>query len=102
MPKKETKKEKYFEAVGKIKTAVARVSLFTGSKEEFLVNGKSYKEYFPTPELQGTAILPLVKMKADGKFFVSAKIKGGGISSQAEAVRHGISRALVKFSFMKP
>ena len=98
MPKEKIKKEKYFEAVGRRKTAVARARLFINSKEEFLVNGKSCKEYFPTPELQETALLPLAKMKAEGKFSVSIRVKGGGISAQAEAVRHGISRALVKFN----
>lgn len=99
MPKKEPKKtNRYFEVVGRRKTATARVRLFPGSKKEFLVNGKDYKKYFSTPELQEKAISALQKMKSEDKFSVSAKVKGGGINAQAEAIRHGISRALVEFN----
>ena len=92
------KPDKYFEAVGKRKTAVARVRLFTQGEKLILVNEKPYQEYFPTLELQQIINFPLEKMKVFDKFRISVKVKGGGIYGQAEAVRHGISRALVKFS----
>lgn len=110
-PKKKTKAEKkpevekpkpkparYFEAVGRRKTAVARVRLFTKGEKEFLVNDKPYQVYFPTLELQQAALASLDKMKCLDKFRISSKAKGGGLHAQAEAVRHGIARALVLFN----
>lgn len=98
--KEQNKKEveRYFEAVGKRKTAVARVRLFTQGDKTILVNDKSYKEYFPILELQQIIDSPLDKMKALDKFKITAKVKGGGFHAQAEAIRHGISRALVEFN----
>jgi len=92
------KPAKYFEAVGRRKTAVARVRLFTQGEKLILVNEKPCREYFPTLELQQIINSSLEKMKVFDKFRISVKVKGGGICAQAEAVRHGISRALVKFS----
>jgi len=101
--KKETKKKivkpvQYLESVGKRKTAVARVRIFTKGKNEILVNEKAYQDYFFTPELQQIATDSLRKMKCLDKFRISVKTKGGGIYAQAEAVRHGISRGLVMFN----
>lgn len=96
--KKPVKVEKYFEATGRRKTSVARVRLFpVSSKTEHavLVNDEQMKVYFPSMELQNIIKEPL---KISEKFRISAKIKGGGIHSQAEAMRHGISRALIKFN----
>lgn len=96
---KEKKSEsKYFEAVGRRKTSIARVRLFGGGDSSVLVNNKKLESYFPTKELQYIIEEPLKKVKIKKKFRISAKIKGGGIHSQAEALRHGISRALVKFN----
>ncbi|MCL5004800.1 MAG: 30S ribosomal protein S9 [Patescibacteria group bacterium] len=97
--KKETaaKKEKYFEAVGRRKTAIARVRLYT-KKEGVVVNEKKLADYFPLVRLQKEIMAPFEKMKIGDKLGAVAKVKGGGISAQAEAVRHGISRALVKFN----
>ena len=89
---------RYFEAVGRRKTSVARVRLFTKGGREFLVNDKSYNLYFPTLELQQIVIAPLERMKCLEKFKVVVLAKGGGVHSQAEAVRHGISRALLLFN----
>ncbi|MBU0476751.1 30S ribosomal protein S9 [Patescibacteria group bacterium] len=89
---------RYFEAVGRRKTSVARVRLFTKGGREFLVNDKSYNLYFPTLELQQIVIAPLERMKCLEKFKVVVLTKGGGVHSQAEAVRHGISRALLLFN----
>lgn len=100
MEKTKTKKSdsKYFEAKGRRKTSVARVRLFGGGESSILVNDKKLESYFPTKELQGIVGEPLKKIKIEKKFKISAKIKGGGIHSQAEALRHGISRALIKFN----
>lgn len=98
---KETTKElklRYYEAVGRRKRAVARVRLFTKGDKMFVVNKKPHTEYFKTVDLQGVANGALKKMKVGDKFSVSALVKGGGQSGQAEAVRHGISRALLKFN----
>jgi len=91
-------RSKYFEAVGRRKTSIARVRLFGGGDSSVLVNNKKLESYFPTKELQYIAEEPFKKIKIEKKFRISAKIKGGGIHSQAEAMRHGISRALVKFN----
>lgn len=92
---KPEKKVKYFEAVGRRKTATARVRLFTQGKKEIMVNDKPYKVYFPISALQKTVEAPLEEMKCQDKFRISAKVKGGGLNGQAEATRHGIARALV-------
>lgn len=98
--KKESSKKvnKYYSAIGRRKTAVARIRLFTQGKKEFLVNNKSYKDYFPTLELQKIASASLETMKCLERFYISAKVKGGGVHSQAEAIRHGIARALILFN----
>jgi small subunit ribosomal protein S9 len=101
-PKTEEKetsdKERYFEAVGRRKTAVARVRLFTRGDKAFLVNGKPYNVYFPTLELQRIALSALEKMNCIDKFRVHAVVRGGGFHAQAEATRHGQARALVLFN----
>ena len=94
---KNLKKDEYIEAVGRRKTSVARVRLFESSKNETIVNDRPSSEYFPTDELQTVTTEAVSKSKLPTKFKVSAKIMGGGIHSQAEALRHGISRALVKY-----
>jgi len=97
---KETKTKKtesgYFEAVGRRKTSVARVRLFNKADGGILINEKKLNEYFPTEELRMIAEEPLKKIKM-GKYKVTVKLSGGGIHSQAEALRHGISRALLKY-----
>lgn len=97
--KKEKKEEaaNYFEAVGRRKTSVARARLFKGGEPAVSVNGKKLNDYFATKELQNIVEDPIKKMKLEKVFNITAKISGGGIHSQAEALRHAISRALVKF-----
>lgn len=89
---------RYWEAVGRRKTAVARVRLFTKGEKGMWVNGKEYKAYFQYPGLFLIPEDPLKKMKSFERFRVTAHIYGGGMHAQAEAFRHGISRALVKFN----
>lgn len=93
--KKPEKKLKYFEAVGHRKTSQAQVRLFSQGEKEIFVNKKPYKEYFPVYSLQKKVEAPLEILNCLGKFGVSIKVKGGGISAQAEACRHGISKTLI-------
>lgn len=88
---------RYFEAVGRRKSAIARVRLFTKAGD-FTVNDKLYTDYFPTFEFQKIVEDALQKMKLFGRFRVSVKVLGGGKHSQAEAVRHGLARCLIKFN----
>lgn len=98
-------KEKYFESVGRRKNAVARVRLFTRKSTDALkedralvvVNGKDYTEYFSDKSLWLHVEAPLRKLKSLARFKVTALVNGGGIAGQAEAIRHGISRALEQF-----
>ena len=88
-------KEKYLEAVGRRKTAIARVRITPAAKSALAVNGGEFEKYFPTAELRRSILSAFNDVP--GKFEVSAKLIGGGISSQAGALRHGISRALLKY-----
>jgi len=90
-------KDRYYEGVGRRKTAVAIVRLFT-KKKEIIVNGRDYKNYFPLVRQQKTLESPFEKMKCPGKFGATIKTSGGGIQAQAEAIRLGISRAMVEFN----
>ncbi len=103
-PQKKIKKPKrYYEAVGRRKRSIARVRLFTcqpfeDDKGKILVNEKPYTDFFSTLELQQVVASPLLKMKSLNRFEATIKVKGGGIRGQAEAIRHGLARALVKFN----
>jgi small subunit ribosomal protein S9 len=92
-----TKSDKrYIEGIGRRKTAIARVRITPDSKDSMVVNGKPLAEYFGLEELQGVAMESLTKLELEKKFSISAKVIGGGIRSQAESIRLGIARALVK------
>ena len=84
-------------ALGRRKTSVARVSLLKG-KGKITVNKKDYKEVFPVDTLQTKINQPFSITDTKGKFDVKVIVNGGGINGQAEAVRLGISRALVEFN----
>jgi small subunit ribosomal protein S9 len=90
---KEKKTEKYIEAVGRRKTSIARVRLTHASKLSITVNGRDFEDYFTIKDHKH-AILSVFKDIGD-KFTITAKISGSGISSQAEALRHALARALV-------
>jgi len=96
--KVEGKPAKFFEAIGRRKTSIARVRLFTQGEKEIIINQRPLKEYFSPLELQQIVTDPLRKMKCKDQFRVSVIIQGGGIHSQSEAARLGISRALLKFN----
>ena len=82
-------------AVGRRKSAIARVYLSQGTGN-VTVNGKDFKEYFPIETLQYIVMQPFGVLSLNGKFDVKATIDGGGVKGQAEAVRLGITRALMK------
>ena len=84
----------YFRGTGKRKTAVAQVKLMSGNGA-IVVNGKPFEEVFPIPRLQTVIMEPLRVTDSVDKFNAVVKVGGGGVSSQAGAIRHGISRALV-------
>jgi len=84
-----------YRATGKRKSAVARVILRPGTGV-YTVNGRQLDQFFPRPTLQRTARGPLETVGHEERMDVVAKIHGGGVSSQAGALRHGIARALVE------
>lgn len=98
--------EKYYEAVGRRKESTARVRVYTKkstdvqvSEEKALieVNGKPYYEYFKAVPLQNIVESPLRKLKSMNRFKATVRSSGGGIHGQADAIKHGLSRALVMF-----
>jgi small subunit ribosomal protein S9 len=93
--KSTTAKHRYIEAIGRRKTAIARVRLSTGDGK-VTVNGKQPKEYFTLPRLVAAAIAPLVELQIMNGYDVSAHVSGGGIHAQAEAIRLGLARAIVE------
>ncbi len=95
---KNPKSNRYYEAVGRRKTAIARVRLFTRGDKSFIINDKPLENYFPGPQFRSIIEAPLIKMNIGDRFKITAVVKGGGTNSQAEAVRHGIARALVMFN----
>ena len=99
MMKENQIKPKYFEAVGRRKTSTARVRLHPtdSAKNGFMINTRDLKTYFPTVELRHLVTEPLEKEEVKAKFNVTVVARGGGVHSQAEAVRHGIARALTVF-----
>lgn len=88
-------RSKFIETVGRRKTSTARVRLFTQGEKGITVNKNPHKDYFRVTDLQKIVEDPMEKLKCLGKFGVIALVKGGGPTGQAEAVRHGIARALV-------
>ncbi len=83
-------------ATGKRKNAVARVWVKPGSGK-ITINGKEFGHYFARPVLQMILRQPIVAAARDGQFDIVATVAGGGLSGQAGAVRHGISKALTYF-----
>lgn len=90
------KEGSYFYANGKRKTSVARVRLYENGKGEIVVNNKPADKYF-FGELLASIKAPLKIAKALKLFDITALIEGGGVSSQAHALRHGISKALLEY-----
>ena len=83
--------------VGRRKSAVARVYLKQGSGN-ITINGKDYKAYFPQLHVQGSVVDALATVQVESLYDVVANVHGGGFKGQAEAVRLGISRALIELN----
>lgn len=88
--------KKFHEGVGGRKTSTARVRIYPGSEENYVVNEESVDDYFQTDKQRKQAKQPLEVTGEEIE--VSVLVKGGGMNSQAEAVRHGLARALVEFN----
>jgi small subunit ribosomal protein S9 len=82
-------------AIGRRKAAVARVYINDG-KGQITINGREYKQYFPNEILQYVVLQPLTLLNVADKYDITVTLDGGGSKGQAEAIRLGISRALIK------
>jgi len=80
---------------GRRKSAVARIYVNEG-KGQIIVNERDYTDYFTTHQLRGIVEQPLKLSESAGKYDIKANLDGGGLTGQAEALRHAISRALIK------
>jgi small subunit ribosomal protein S9 len=89
--------EKQLHEVGKRKNAIARVYLRPRAGDEGVirVNGRSFEDYFPRPTARMLIMQPLELTGTVGQFDILVNVQGGGLSGQAGAVKHGISRALL-------
>ncbi len=102
---KSLKKEKYFQTIGRRKESIAIIRLFTKKSTDVIdgdyalvrVNDKDYREYFSDKILQGVVESPLRKLKSLNRFKATVLVRGGGLSGQADAIKHGLARALVEF-----
>lgn len=92
-------RDRYWQGIGRRKTAIAIVRVLEGpgKEKEFTVNLKKISDFFKLKEFLDIAEAPLKSLSEIG-LKISAKVKGGGIRGQAEAIRLGLSRALVKFN----
>ena len=91
-----TQTDKYIEGIGRRKTASARVRITPAKEQSIVVNDKELKEYFDASALVKDVLSVFNTEGVVGTYTVTAKVQGGGLASQAEAVRLGIARALVK------
>src|SRR4030042_6445560 len=86
--------QEYSYGTGKRKCAVAQVRLYSGNGA-VIINGKTLEEVYPSVVLRKRVLEPLQVTDTVGKFNVMVRVVGGGLSGQADAIRHGIARALV-------
>lgn len=93
-----TSNEKYIGAIGRRKNATAQVRITPDKKMSFTINDRALDEYFTVAELQKVVQSPFFITERPTDFNVSILVKGGGISAQADAIRHGIARALEKYN----
>jgi small subunit ribosomal protein S9 len=84
-----------FQAIGRRKTSVARVYLRPGSGT-WTVNGRTLEDYLPRHVLRQSAARPLAATETEGQYDVKVTVKGGGLRGQADAIRLGVARALLK------
>ena len=89
-------KKPYMYGTGRRKSSVARVHLFPGGTGKITINSRDIDDYFGLETLKLIVRQPLAVAGAEGKFDIVVRVAGGGVSGQAGAIRHGISRALIK------
>jgi small subunit ribosomal protein S9 len=87
----------YFEGVGRRKTSTARVRIYPGGSGEFVVNDKPLEEYFPRVGDIYDLRKPFVATESEGRFDVTVRVNGGGVTGQVGAVRLGLARALLEY-----
>ena len=88
-------KKPYLYGTGRRKSSVARVHVFPNGTGSITINGRDIEEYFGLDTLKMIVRQPLVSTATEGKVDIVATVKGGGVSGQAGALRHGIARALL-------
>ena len=91
-------KKKYFYGTGRRKSSVARVRVYENGTGSIIINGRDIDDYFGLDTLKLIVRQPLVSTDLVGKVDVVVSVAGGGVSGQAGAIRHGISRALVQLN----
>ena len=91
-----TSKKPYLYGTGRRKSSVARVHLFAGGTGAITINGRDIDDYFGLETLKYIVRQPLNTTGTVGKVDIDATVKGGGVTGQAGAIRHGISRALLQ------
>lgn len=97
LPKRNLKDGEFIKAIGRRKTATAQVRVYKAAKEEITVNGQAMEDYFRMPHHQKIVRQPFTKTQYEEAFKVTVIVQGGGVSAQAEAIRHGISRAFISY-----
>jgi small subunit ribosomal protein S9 len=99
-PKEKKKTDKYISATGKRKTSIARIRLFPDGKGDIIINEKSLKDFCQQKVQHDAIVAPLELCGMAKKMDITVKVIGGGVISQADAIRHGISRALLAYDEM--
>lgn len=93
----DTTKGEYYYGMGRRKTAVARVRLFPNGDGSVTINGKNTRQYFGAREaLSATMLAPLRLLEIADAYTMTVRVVGGGVSGQAGAIRHAVSRALLR------
>ena len=92
------KETRYIPAIGRRKNATAQVRITPDSKRTFVINDRTIDDYFTVEEYRKVVQLPLALVETKDEFHISIVVRGGGMSAQADAIRHGIARALEKYN----
>lgn len=88
----------YYEGIGRRKTATARVRIYPEGQGRIIVNDRPAEQYFPRIGDMDRILKPLKVTGGEGRYDITVLVKGGGITGQADAVSHGLARALLKYT----
>jgi small subunit ribosomal protein S9 len=88
--------EKYYQTIGRRKTATAQVRIFPGGSGKITINNKDLKEYFPQVAMQDAVYAPLKQTGKQESVDITVRVVGGGLTGQSDAIKMGIARGLVK------